>query len=54
MYFRKAIYIQAEKKGNGYECRLTKIAPGIITHCVVDNMIISATNFSQDDRLLII
>lgn len=48
------IYIQAEKKGNGYECRLTKIAPGIITHCVVDNMIISATNFSQDDRLLII
>lgn len=48
------LYLRAEKKRNGYEGSLAKMAPGIITHAVFDNMTISPICYSQDDRVLII
>ncbi|MDR0807127.1 MAG: hypothetical protein LBN41_10370 [Enterobacteriaceae bacterium] len=48
------LYLRAEKKGSGYEGSLAKMAPGIITHSVFDNMTISPICYSQDDRVLII
>ncbi|MGP1042278.1 hypothetical protein ACJ8PD_27155 [Serratia sp. CY70267] len=48
------VYLRAEKKGSGYEGSLAKMAPGIITHAVFDNMTISPICYSQDDRVLII
>lgn len=54
VYQKGDIYIKASKIGGVYHGELSLVAPGIMTHAVIENMILSPICFSPDDRLLII
>lgn len=48
------VFIRAIKSNNGFSGNLTKIAPGVITHIVFDNMTLSPILYPEEDRVLIV
>lgn len=48
------IYLRAEREGDTYMGDLSRMAPGILLHSVVDNMILSPVCFATEDNLLIV
>lgn len=48
------IYLKAKRVRGGYEGPLSKVAPGVLTHLVISNMILSPVVYASSERLLII
>ncbi|MER5058657.1 hypothetical protein K9U65_10730 [Providencia stuartii] len=53
-YEKGDMYVEAERAGNQYLLEMSMVAPGVLLHSVVKNIVYSPICFPEDDKLLII